>query len=171
MIDDGDFGAIGGMKIGSGNRSTRRSAPSPLCPSQIPYDQTWARTRAAVVGSQRLTAWATAQPIYHPTILATESVVKHSLPSESVCPYVIDQELLYGFSSLPCSEGSLKCIAPFQFWAEIGPSSGQLTWKPTDVSRVSTGKKNFRKNFAERNETHVLCPVHSFCKYCGFRDN
>jgi hypothetical protein len=57
MIDEGDCGAIGGMKIGRGNRSTRRKpAPAPLCPPQIPHDQTRARTRAAVVGSQRLTA-------------------------------------------------------------------------------------------------------------------
>jgi hypothetical protein len=33
----GDCGAIGGMKIGRGNRSTRRKpAPAPLCPPQIP---------------------------------------------------------------------------------------------------------------------------------------
>jgi hypothetical protein len=32
IIDDGDCGAIGGMKIGSENRSTRRkAAPVPLC--------------------------------------------------------------------------------------------------------------------------------------------
>jgi hypothetical protein len=56
MIDEGDCGAIGGIKIGRGNRSTRRKlAPAPLCPPQIPHDQTQARTRAAVVGSQRLT--------------------------------------------------------------------------------------------------------------------
>jgi hypothetical protein len=59
MIDDGDCGAIGGMKIGRGNRSTRRKpAPVPLCPPQIPHDQTRARTRSAAVGSQRLTFWA-----------------------------------------------------------------------------------------------------------------
>jgi hypothetical protein len=29
---------------------------APLCPPQIPFDQTRARTRAAAVGSQRLTA-------------------------------------------------------------------------------------------------------------------
>jgi hypothetical protein len=47
------------MKIGKGNRSTRRKpAPAPLCPPQIPLDQTRDRTRAAAVGSQRLTAWA-----------------------------------------------------------------------------------------------------------------
>jgi hypothetical protein len=52
--DDGEFG---GMKIGRENRSTRKkTAPAPLCPSQIPLDQTQARTRAAAVGNQRLTA-------------------------------------------------------------------------------------------------------------------
>jgi hypothetical protein len=52
--DDGEFG---GMKIGRGNRSTgRKPAPAPLCPPQIPLDQTRDRTRAAAVGSQRLTA-------------------------------------------------------------------------------------------------------------------
>jgi hypothetical protein len=57
MIDDADCGVIGGMKIGSGNRSThRKPAPALLCPPQILHDQTRARTRAAAVGSQRLTA-------------------------------------------------------------------------------------------------------------------
>jgi hypothetical protein len=52
---DYDDGEIDGM-IGRGNRSTRRKpAPVPLCPQQTPYaDRT--RTRAAAVGSQRLTA-------------------------------------------------------------------------------------------------------------------
>jgi hypothetical protein len=57
MIDEGDCGAIGGMKFGRGNRSTRKKpAPAPLCPPQISHDQTRARIRAAAVGSQRLTA-------------------------------------------------------------------------------------------------------------------
>jgi hypothetical protein len=52
--EDGEFG---GMKIGRGNRSTRiKPAPVPLCPPQIPLDQARARTWAAAVGSQRLTA-------------------------------------------------------------------------------------------------------------------
>jgi hypothetical protein len=39
------FGAISGMKIGRGNRSTRRKpVPAPLCPPQNPHDQTRART-------------------------------------------------------------------------------------------------------------------------------
>jgi hypothetical protein len=62
MIDDGDCGAIGGMKIDRGNLSIgRKPAPVPLCQPQIPHDLTWARTRAAAVGSQRLTAWAMAR--------------------------------------------------------------------------------------------------------------
>jgi hypothetical protein len=57
MIDDGGCRAIGGMKIGRGNRSARRKpAPVLLCPQQIPHDLTWARTRAAAMGSRRLTA-------------------------------------------------------------------------------------------------------------------
>jgi hypothetical protein len=49
-IADGDCAASGGMKIGRGNRSTRRRpAPVPLCPPQIPHEL----TRAAAVRSQR----------------------------------------------------------------------------------------------------------------------
>jgi hypothetical protein len=42
-------GAVVGMRIGRGNRSTRRT------PTPIPHDLTWARTRAAAVVSRRLT--------------------------------------------------------------------------------------------------------------------
>jgi hypothetical protein len=57
MSDDDDYGAVGGMRIGRGNRSTRgKPAPVPLCPPQILHDLTWDRTRAAEVGSQLLTA-------------------------------------------------------------------------------------------------------------------
>jgi hypothetical protein len=39
------FGVIGGMKFGRGNQSTRRKpTPAPLCPPQIPHDQTQARS-------------------------------------------------------------------------------------------------------------------------------
>jgi hypothetical protein len=55
---DYDDGEIGEM-IGRGNRSTRRKpAPVPLCQPQAPQAPHAARkrTRAAAVGSQRLTA-------------------------------------------------------------------------------------------------------------------
>jgi hypothetical protein len=52
---DYDDGEIGG-RIGWGNRSTRRKpTPVPLCPPQTPHAAP-TRTRAAAVGSQRLTA-------------------------------------------------------------------------------------------------------------------
>jgi hypothetical protein len=55
MIDD-DYGAVGGMRTGRGNEVLGENLP------QIPHDLTWDRTRAAAVGSQRLTAWAVARP-------------------------------------------------------------------------------------------------------------
>jgi hypothetical protein len=55
--DDYECGIVGGVRIGRVNQSTRRKpAPVPLCPPQIPHDVTWARTRAAAVGSRQLTA-------------------------------------------------------------------------------------------------------------------
>jgi hypothetical protein len=64
MIDDDDCGAVCGIKISRGNRSTRRKpAPMPLRPPQITHDLTRARTLAAAVGSLRLTAWAMARPM------------------------------------------------------------------------------------------------------------
>jgi hypothetical protein len=45
MIDDDACGAVGGMRIGRGNRSTRRNlAPVPVCSSLMPRDLTWDRT-------------------------------------------------------------------------------------------------------------------------------
>jgi hypothetical protein len=77
MVDE--CGAVGGKRIGRGNRSTRRKpAPVPLCPPQIPHDLTWARTRAAAVGSRRLTAWAMAWP-YIPDLTATLNMVARAL--------------------------------------------------------------------------------------------
>jgi hypothetical protein len=65
MIDDDECGAVGGMRIGRGNRSTRRkSATVPLCPPQIRNDLTRTRTREVAVGIQRLTTWAMAPPFY-----------------------------------------------------------------------------------------------------------
>jgi hypothetical protein len=41
---------------------SEKTCPVPLSPPQIPHDMTWAGTRAAAVGSRRLTAWAMARP-------------------------------------------------------------------------------------------------------------
>jgi hypothetical protein len=56
-VDDDEYAAVGGIRIGRGNRSTRRKpALVPLCPPQMSHDLTWARTRTDAVGSRRLTA-------------------------------------------------------------------------------------------------------------------
>jgi hypothetical protein len=39
-----------------------KPAPVPFRPPQIPHDRTWSGTRAATMGSRRLTAWTTARP-------------------------------------------------------------------------------------------------------------
>jgi hypothetical protein len=63
MTDDDECGAVGGMRIGRGNLSTRRKpALVPLCPPQIPHDLARARTRATAVGNRQLTASAMARP-------------------------------------------------------------------------------------------------------------
>jgi hypothetical protein len=52
-----EYEAFGGMRIGGGNRSTRKKpAPMPPCPPQILYDLTWDRIWSAAVGSRLLTA-------------------------------------------------------------------------------------------------------------------
>jgi hypothetical protein len=56
------FEVIGGTEIGRGNRSTcRKAAPVSLCPPQIPHNLTRAQTKAAAVGSRRVTVWAMAR--------------------------------------------------------------------------------------------------------------
>jgi hypothetical protein len=58
MIDD-KCRAVGKIRIGRGNWSTRRKpAPVPFCLPQIAHDLTW----AAAEGSRRLTAWGMKRP-------------------------------------------------------------------------------------------------------------
>jgi hypothetical protein len=61
-----EYGDVDGMKIGKGNRTTRRKpALPPLCPPQISLYLARAQNRAAVLRIQRLTSWAMAWPTYH----------------------------------------------------------------------------------------------------------
>jgi hypothetical protein len=53
--DDDDCGAIGAMRIGKGS-TLGKPAPVPICPPQIPHVLSRARTRAAALGSRRVTA-------------------------------------------------------------------------------------------------------------------
>jgi hypothetical protein len=88
---DYDDGQIGGM-IGRGNWSTRRKpAPVPLSPLQTPHAAR-TRTRAAAVGSQRLTASVTARP---------------SVDLEGTCKslrsYIGDNKTVIFWDITPCS--------------------------------------------------------------------
>jgi hypothetical protein len=76
---DYDNGEIGGM-IGRENRSTRRKPdPVPLCPPQVPHAAR-TRTRAAEVGSQRLTAgYGTADDVVLIQLLCPEMGLAVSL--------------------------------------------------------------------------------------------
>jgi hypothetical protein len=52
MMDDDEFGAVGGM-VGRGSLSTRRKpVPVPLCPPQNPHDLTWNLTKVPTVGTK-----------------------------------------------------------------------------------------------------------------------
>jgi hypothetical protein len=88
MIDE--CGEVGGMIIGRGNRSTRiKRAPVPLFPPQIPYDLTWARTRAAKAGRRWLITWAMARPessVYFISVWKPSSVtMSHEHGSTAHC--------------------------------------------------------------------------------------
>jgi hypothetical protein len=76
MIDD-ECGAVGGMRIGRGNRSTRRKpTPLPLCRPPKLHHVTWTRTRAAVAaGSRRLTAWSMTRPYREPCALTAQDTI------------------------------------------------------------------------------------------------
>jgi hypothetical protein len=84
--------------IGRGNRSTRRKpAPAPLCPLQIPLDQTRARTLAAAGGSQRLTAWAMARPKI-PYLL--HQPPSHPPPTPRSILFAVSSTLFFGHSEI-----------------------------------------------------------------------
>jgi hypothetical protein len=54
-----EWGAVGEMRIGSGNWSTlRKSAPMPLCPPQTPHDVTWEDWHVNS-NDRRVTKWVT----------------------------------------------------------------------------------------------------------------
>jgi hypothetical protein len=63
------------MRIGKGNWSTQRKpAAMPLWPPEILDDLTRDRTRAAAVGSWRLTIWAMTRPAVKLICLTSEMI-------------------------------------------------------------------------------------------------
>jgi hypothetical protein len=128
MIGEGDCGAFGGMKIGRGNRSTQRKpAPAPLCPPQIPLDQTRDRTQGAAVGSQRLTAWAMARPEMEVRSNTDgPSARKYKFNRNSIC---ITSVLIRVIEILICTcYGTLK------------------TWIVCEATYINSASVNFQRN-------------------------
>jgi hypothetical protein len=90
MLHDYERGAVGGMWIGRGNRSTRRKpAPVPFCPPQIPHDPTRARIWAAAVGAWWLTAWAMARPCFNRVNTLTDPFPVSELLHASYLPILL----------------------------------------------------------------------------------
>jgi hypothetical protein len=87
--DDDEYGALGGMRIGRGNRSTRRNpTPVPLCTPQILHDLTWARTRATSVANNHLSYGET-------FIIKLLHFILFNIPSSIHTPVVSKMLLLY----------------------------------------------------------------------------
>jgi hypothetical protein len=119
MIDDNECGAVGGMRTGRGNRSTRRkSDPVPLCPPQIPHYFTWARTQAAEVWSRRLTTWAKARPCLVINKRVSKLDCTDMLDIVHCLKYIWDMPLRV-FSLSPSSDGwlPLHWQGPYIIWA------------------------------------------------------
>jgi hypothetical protein len=74
MMNDDKFGVVGGTIAEENEVIGKKPASVPLCPPQISHYLTWSRNRAAVVGSRRPTAWATARP-FKEDFLWTKSTV------------------------------------------------------------------------------------------------
>jgi hypothetical protein len=128
---DYDVGEFGGMKIGKGNRSTRRKpASEPLCSPQIPLDKTRAGNRAAAVGSQRLTAWAIARPF---PCLVTYTLV-HLVTAILNCNFSINITIFHTQKS--DNKSSFFLYAFYQCYSRVKHTTILLPprrqWEPTN---------------------------------------
>jgi hypothetical protein len=47
VYDDDKYLVFDGIRAGRGNRYSENASPVRMCPSEVPYDQTWGRTGAA----------------------------------------------------------------------------------------------------------------------------
>jgi hypothetical protein len=96
-----------------------KPAPAPFCPPQIPLDQTRARTRAAAVGTQRLTNCI---PLFHVQVKLSFSLhiflFFFCLGSRKVDSFVIlERIIVYNFTYLLKSEFELLRATDYWKWA------------------------------------------------------
>jgi hypothetical protein len=119
MTDEDDCGAIAGMKIGRGNRSTRRKpAPAPLCPPQIPHDQTKAQTLGRRGGKPETNRLS--YGMAHPSVIDTQ---KYSSFSLNLCHVG------------PKTDNTLSDVTPRipNCWSDSGQNIMQDQWQTSDT--------------------------------------
>jgi hypothetical protein len=134
------------MKIGRGNRSTRRKpTPVPLCSPQIPLDQTRDRIRAAAVGRQRLAAWAMARPRTRYSVdFRRGSGTWHSLPAE----YVIKDYLHITFQPARTVK-----------WSTLGKDDWKIIFRNSQSHLVSLLQSGNCKRCSEKSLSSCACVV------------
>jgi hypothetical protein len=125
MIDD-ECRAVGGMRIGRVNRSTwRKPAPMPLFPPQIPYDLTWAWTRASEVESRRVTGTAYPRTLHYVGYDRWRRVVykNFEIDNRNLFPVVFPQSERYTEEnrdeSLACIAGNPPSFESGTSWIEV----------------------------------------------------
>jgi hypothetical protein len=155
MIDEGGCGAIGGMKIGRGNRSTwRKPAPMPLCPPQIPHDL----TRAAAVGNRRLTAWAMARPSmeFNPNFTsAVDCNVCHKrkLWNSNCCHSALKFTLL---PVSPCSVPLYVCSSVPVSWVDLEDGVSLYLQCVSNTAHITVYRLKSRSSIS------YICPTFPF---------
>jgi hypothetical protein len=176
---DYDEGEMSGMMIGKGNRSTRRKpAAVPLCPPQIPH-AAWTRTRAASLGSQRLTAWATEWPFRRFNSECTrEESNQFSVPTLQMRRRTVRivRNTAPNVAKLEVVKSCLECILFFIFSHLSTLGSGQMNflvmkkinWKVPMTLRlcnpVSTGIVIVSQQFPPSSCTYtILHLLHNMC--------
>jgi hypothetical protein len=146
------------MKIGRGNGSTRRKpAPVPLCQPQIPHDLTWAWTRAAAMGTRRLTAWDTAWPNWMTNVGVGAAVLLARLlmtPLRHVyfwkdCPRSAQQ----------CRAGNEETILVLPWYVTLTPP--QRSYFVDKLDAVTAKEENTRRTCLDTFSP--VCPQYASC--------
>jgi hypothetical protein len=124
-------GAIGGMKIGRGNRSTlRKPALAPLCPPQIPHDQTRAQEFC-------ITLWK--------ALILFLNLCNDAHSGEANCHCVIlEIPMFYGIGSsiVRFEVLTVAVMKNIVFWDITPCSSLKVNWRFGGTSPRSSGSKN-----------------------------
>jgi hypothetical protein len=98
-------GAVGEIRIGRWNRSTRRKPSSvPLCAPQISHGIACDRTWSVAVGSRRPTTWAMYGPVFCITDVSIPVFLiefLYFLFSNSAFPYIFNLHFIQMQTSVP----------------------------------------------------------------------